>query len=252
MRRGAAPAANGYRAEQRMKELIAIALGGSMGAVARYAVANGVYAWLGRGFPHGTLVVNVSGCLMMGLLTELMLQRFALAVEYRAAILIGFLGAYTTFSTFALETLYLFEQGSLLKALLNILLSNVLCVAGVWFGLIWGRALFTGDIDPWLGHGLPYANLIFVLGGAFLLTTAAALLFHYLQIAPTHRAVVLIVLLGLLTVSSTLWMTLTLAETRPEFHGLLGLFAVNAFAGALMVWLGSSVGNWLWQLDLSR
>jgi len=118
-----------------MKELIAIALGGSLGAVTRFLVANGIYAVLGRSFPHGTLFVNVSGSFLMGLLTQLMLQRFAMAVEYRAAILVGFLGAYTTFSTFALETLYLFEEGCLLKAFLNIFLSAVLCLAGVRSGM---------------------------------------------------------------------------------------------------------------------
>jgi CrcB protein len=235
-----------------MKELIAIALGGSVGAVARFLVANSIYAWLGRGFPHGTLFVNVSGCLLMGLLTELMLQRFAMAVEYRAAVLVGFLGAYTTFSTFALETLYLFEQGSLLKAFLNIFLSTVLCVTGVWFGLVWGRTLFATDVYPWLGHGLPYVDLALGLAGAFLLATAAVFLFHSLDVRPERRAVVMIMLLGLLTVSSTLWLMLKLSEIRPEFHGLLGLFAINAFCGALMVWLGSFVGHWLWQLNLSR
>jgi CrcB protein len=235
-----------------MRNLIAIALGGSAGAVARFLVANGIYALLGRSFPHGTLFVNVSGCLLMGLLTELMLQRFALAVEYRAAILVGFLGAYTTFSTFALETLYLFEQGDVLKAFLNIFLSTVLCVAAVWFGLVWGRTLFASDVYPWLGHGLPYGQLLLALASAFALATVAGFLFHYLGVAPQYRAIALILMLGLLTVVSTLWFMLALSEIRPEFHGLLGLFAVNALCGALMVWLGSFVGNWLWQLNLSR
>ena len=76
-----------------MHQLIAIALGGSAGAVVRFLVASGIYGWLGRGFPYGTLFVNVSGSFLMGLLTELMLQRFAVAAEYRAAVLVGFLGA---------------------------------------------------------------------------------------------------------------------------------------------------------------
>ncbi len=242
----------GRDAEQRMRELVAIALGGSAGAVARFLVANGIYALLGRNFPHGTLVVNVSGCMLMGLLTELMLQRFALATEYRAAILIGFLGAYTTFSTFAIETLYLFEQGDVLKALLNIFLSTVLCVAAVWFGVVWGRTLFASDVYPLWGHGLPYGRLLLVLVSAFALAAAAGFLFHYLGVAPQHRAIALITMLGLLTMGSTLWLALALSEIRPEFHGLLGLFAINALCGALMVWLGSFAGNWLWQLNLSR
>ena len=235
-----------------MRELVAIALGGSAGAVARFLVANGIYTLLGRSFPHGTLIVNVSGCLLMGLLTELMLQRFALAVEYRAAILIGFLGAFTTFSNFALETLYLFEQGEVLKAILNILLSCVLCLVAVWFGLVWGRTLFASDVYPWLGHGLPYGRLLLVLVTAFALAAAAGFLFPCLDIAPQQRAIALIMLLGLATVGSTLWLMFALSEIRPEFHGLLGLFAINALCSAVMVWLGSFVGNWLWQLNLSR
>jgi CrcB protein len=145
-----------------MNQLIAIALGGSVGAVTRFLVANGIYGVLGRSFPHGTLFVNVSGSFLMGFLTTLMLQRFSMAVEYLAAILVGFLGAYTTFSTFALETVNLFEEGSLLKAFLNIFLSAVLCLVAVWFGLVWGRTLFSGDIYPWLGNGMPYSDMLLV------------------------------------------------------------------------------------------
>ena len=68
-----------------MNQLIAIALGGSLGAVARFWVANGIYAWLGRSFPFGTLFVNVSGSFLMGFLTALLMQRLMVAVEYRAA-----------------------------------------------------------------------------------------------------------------------------------------------------------------------
>lgn len=235
-----------------MHQLIAIALGGSAGAVTRFLVANGIYGVLGRGFPHGTLFINVSGSFLMGFLTELMLQRFALAVEYRAAILVGFLGAYTTFSTFALETLYLFEEGSLLKAFLNIFLSAVLCLAACWFGLVWGRTLFGNDIYPWLGHGLPYLQLMLNFVGVFLLSILAELLLNRFAVALDIRAAFFIVLLGTLTISSTLWLIFKLPEIRLEFQGLLGIFAINALFGVAMVWLGSSLGNWLWQLKLSQ
>ncbi|MGZ4958518.1 MAG: fluoride efflux transporter CrcB [Methylomonas sp.] len=235
-----------------MQQLIAIALGGSVGAVVRFLVANGIYSVLGRSFPHGTLFINVSGSFLMGFLTELMLQRFALAVEYRAAILVGFLGAYTTFSTFALETLYLFEEGALLKAFLNIFLSAILCLAACWIGLVWGRTLFSNDLYPWLGHGLPYLALIMSFAITFLLAMLAELLLQRYSIGAEVRAAVFIVLLGVLTVSSTLWLTFNLTEIRLEFQGLLSIFAINALFGVAMVWLGSSIGNWLWQLKLSQ
>jgi CrcB protein len=234
-----------------MNQVIAIALGGSVGAVARFLVANGIYAWLGRGFPHGTLFINVSGSFLMGFLTELILQR-ALAVEYRAAILVGFLGAYTTFSTFALETLYLFEQGSVLKAGLNVFLSAVLCLAAVWVGLVLGRQLFANDLYPWMGHGFPYLDLGLNLLAMFLLTALAELLFQRVNLALELRAAILISLLGVLTIVSTLWLMFRLTEIRLEFQGLLSIFGITALFGVAVVWLGILMGNWLWQLNLSR
>ncbi|MDP3840813.1 MAG: CrcB family protein [Methylococcales bacterium] len=91
-----------------MNQLIVVALGGACGAITRFLVSSGIYQWLGRDFPYGTLVVNVIGSFLMGLLTEgLILHRISIGMEYRAAILIGFIGAFTTFSTFSLETFYL-------------------------------------------------------------------------------------------------------------------------------------------------
>jgi len=122
-------------------QLFAIAAGGALGAVARFVVSTGVYAWLGRDFPYGTLAVNVLGSLLMGVLTVLLIERLSLGPEWRAVILIGFLGAFTTFSTFSMETINLIEAGAYIKALMNALLSVVLCVIATWGGVLLGRQL---------------------------------------------------------------------------------------------------------------
>jgi CrcB protein len=234
-----------------MSQLFAIALGGSLGAVARYLVATGIYAWLGRGFPHGTLFVNVSGSFLMGFLTELMLQRFSLAVEYRAAILVGFLGAYTTFSTFALETLYLLEQGHLAKAGLNIVLSTALCLAAVWIGLVLGRQIFAADLYPWLGHSLPYRGPALALTITFTLAASAEFVLLYFNLSALYRAMVLISLLSIVTLAATLWLAFRLPEVRAEFQDLLSVFAVNALLSVAAVWLGQLAGNGLWHISKS-
>jgi len=122
-------------------QILAIAGGGAVGAVARFLVSTGVYRLLGRDFPWGTLAVNVIGSFSMGLLFVLLLERSLIGPEARAAILVGFLGSFTTFSTFSLETLTLVEQGETLRALLNVAASVLLCVVACWAGIIAARAL---------------------------------------------------------------------------------------------------------------
>ncbi len=124
-----------------MNQTLAIAAGGAFGAVARFWVSTGVYQWLGRSFPFGTLAVNVLGSFAMGLLAILLVERLSLGPEWRAMILIGFLGAFTTFSTFSFETLNLIEAGSFGKAGLNMAVSVIACVLAVWAGVIAGRQL---------------------------------------------------------------------------------------------------------------
>ncbi len=122
-----------------MAQLLFIAAGGALGAVSRYGVSSGVYHLLGRGFPYGTLAVNLIGSFLIGLLSIWLIERFSFSPEWRAAVLIGFLGAFTTFSTFSLETLTLIEQSAYLKAGLNMLLSVTTCLIAVWLGVITAR-----------------------------------------------------------------------------------------------------------------
>ena len=119
-----------------------IFIGAGFGGVFRYWMSNGVYWLVGRQFPYGTLVVNVSGCFLMGLLFVLILERFdGVGPQLRSLLLIGLLGGYTTFSSFSIETLNLFENGAWMSAFLNIFLSVILCIAAAWLGLIGGRQL---------------------------------------------------------------------------------------------------------------
>jgi len=124
-----------------VNQLLAVAAGGALGALLRYGVSLGVHGLFGRGFPYGTLTVNVSGSLAIGLLYVLLLERSALAPEWRLALLVGLLGAFTTFSSFAIETLLLGEEGAPVRALLNVVASVVTCLAACWAGLWIGRSL---------------------------------------------------------------------------------------------------------------
>lgn len=124
-----------------MKALIFIAMGGAIGALLRYGASLSVYSFMGRGFPYGTLFVNVTGSLLMGLLSVMMLERFNIGPEWRAAVLVGVLGSFTTFSTFSIETLNLLEQGDVMRAVTNIVLSVLVCLVAVWFGVLIGRQI---------------------------------------------------------------------------------------------------------------
>ena len=122
-------------------QIWAIAAGGALGAVMRYGMGSAVQSWSGRGFPFGTLSVNVLGSLLIGVLYVWLVERAALAVEWRLALIVGVLGSFTTFSSFSLETLQLIEKGAAGPAMLNVLLNVSLCLFACWLGLLMARQL---------------------------------------------------------------------------------------------------------------
>jgi CrcB protein len=121
--------------------IVLVALGGAAGAVSRYLVDGFVSERLGGEFPWGTLVINASGAFVLGLLFSLAIERSVLPASIRAPLMIGFLGAYTTFSTWMLESWRLAEDGALALALANITGSVVIGLVAVFAGLALGRLL---------------------------------------------------------------------------------------------------------------
>ena len=126
---------------QSLSQILVIMFGGSLGAAARYMLAIKVTEKFGTNYPYGTLTINVIGSFAMGLLAILLVERFALDPLIKLGIFVGFLGAFTTFSTFSIETFSLFEQGQQIKALGYILSSVIFSVFAVWMGVILGKAL---------------------------------------------------------------------------------------------------------------
>lgn len=124
-----------------MKALLFVAMGGALGAVLRYSISSGIYHWYGRSFPYGTLVVNVIGSLAIGLLSILLVEKFNVSQELKLGLVVGVLGALTTFSTFSWDTLHLLEQGFVQKAFLNVLLNVTVCIAAAWLGAAWAKSM---------------------------------------------------------------------------------------------------------------
>jgi CrcB protein len=125
-----------------MNNLLAIALGGSLGALSRYGVDALVASLLGRNFPYGTLLINVTGSFLIGVMYVLIIEHMEMHPIWRHILMVGFLGAFTTFSTFSLETVHLLEQGQLLPAGLYVLSSVAICLVATWLGLMIARGSF--------------------------------------------------------------------------------------------------------------
>ena len=109
----------------------AVAIGGALGAMARYAVSTWIFNATSHKFPYATLSVNVLGSFVMGILFVFIVERAALPAEMRGLLMIGFLGAFTTFSTFSLDALGLWQNGHLFLALVYVLATVALCLAAI-------------------------------------------------------------------------------------------------------------------------
>jgi CrcB protein len=124
-----------------MKILLAVAAGGAFGAVGRYLVMSQVAHWFGTGFPYATLAVNVIGSFVLGLLIETLALVWSPPQELRALLVVGVLGAFTTFSTFSMDVALQVERGETGLAALYIVASVTLSIAGLFAGLHLVRAV---------------------------------------------------------------------------------------------------------------
>ena len=124
-----------------MKQLLFIALGGAGGALARHGLARLIHASTGSHFPWGTLSINVLGSLGIGVMYALIVEQGMVHPDWRSVTVVGFLGAFTTFSSFSLETVSLLENGQLAVALAYVLSSVLVCVLTAWLAIMLVRLL---------------------------------------------------------------------------------------------------------------
>lgn len=118
---------------------LSIILAGGLGALMRYLVGRAAINLGWAALPFGTLIANLLGCFLMGYLSWMLLHRWQLSREIQTVLLTGFLGGFTTFSAFSLETVSLLEQGASLRALSYVIMSVVLCIAMCFLGLFIAR-----------------------------------------------------------------------------------------------------------------
>ena len=126
-----------------LSTILAVAAGGALGATGRHLVSRASVHLLGTSFPWGTAIVNVLGSLAMGMLIELAALKLSMSLEMRAFIFVGLLGGFTTFSTFSLDAVTLFERGEIISAFLYVLGSVVASVSGLFLGLYIIRQVLT-------------------------------------------------------------------------------------------------------------
>jgi CrcB protein len=116
-----------------------IAIGGALGALARYALFLFVHRFATLHFPYGILTVNLVGCFLMGLIAPILIHKLLLSAIWRQILLVGFLGSFTKFSTFSWDTILLFEEGAYFSAVNYVLMSVIGCLVATFLGLWMGR-----------------------------------------------------------------------------------------------------------------
>jgi CrcB protein len=124
-----------------VKIILSVAAGGAIGAVARYLVMSATGALMGSSFPWSTLAVNVIGSFILGALVEAMALTWSVGLEFRAFLVVGVLGAFTTFSTFSLDVVVLYERGEFGAIAAYMIVSVILSVGALFAGLALVRAV---------------------------------------------------------------------------------------------------------------
>ena len=124
-----------------MANIFIIGIGGFLGAISRYGVALWIGQRWGRNFPLGTFLINISGSFLIGLLMSLFTERFMVNPQWRLLLVVGFLGAYTTFSTFEYETGALMKDGEWLIAMLNVVLSVIVGFIALKLGEVIAKSI---------------------------------------------------------------------------------------------------------------
>ena len=110
---------------------LAVAIGGALGSVARYALSSWIFDITSHKFPYATLIVNVAGSFVMGILFVVVVERAALPAEMRSLLMIGFIGAFTTFSAFSLDALGLWQNGHVLMSVIYMITTVILCLVAI-------------------------------------------------------------------------------------------------------------------------